>query len=302
MTSPTQPPLDKLLRQAETAVLAAISEDAPTGDPTSESVFSEHVVATGIIRAKEPGVIAGLPVAQLVFRKISPSVSFETRVVDGQEVVAGEVVAEVTGPTRHLLIAERVALNFLQRMSGIATLTRQYVDAVARSEAKILDTRKTAPGLRAVDKYAVRAGGGWNHRLSLSDMAMIKDNHIDAAGGIDKAFHAVRERHPGLPIEIEVRSLDEVNRVLRLKPLPERVLLDNMDLDTLRKAVILIDGRIHAEASGGITLETARDIAATGVDSLSVGALTHSPRALDLSMTITAVSYTHLTLPTTPYV
>jgi quinolinate synthase len=286
MILPTQRSLDALLSQAETAILAAISEDAPLGDPTSESVFPRTTVSKGIIRAKEPGVIAGLPVAQLVFEKVCPGVCFKMRVADGQEVITGDVIADVAGPTRDLLRAERVALNFLQRMSGIATLTRQYVDAVSRSGATILDTRKTVPGLRSLDKYAVRAGGGENHRLTLSDLAMIKDNHIDAAGSIAKAFRAIRRLHPTLSIEIEVRSLEELDCVLQLTPLPERVLLDNMDLNTLREAVLRIDGRIYSEASGGITLKTAADIASTGVNSLSVGALTHSPRALDLSMTI----------------
>ena len=286
MNAPQQPRLAELLALGEPAIAAALAEDAPDGDPTSESVFDEDSEATAVIRAKEDGVVAGLPVAQAVFRKVCPEIRFEAKAEDGQEVIAGELVAAVAGPTSALLTAERVALNFLQRMSGIATLTRTYVDAVARSNARILDTRKTVPGLRALDKYAVRAGGGWNHRLSLSDLAMIKDNHIDAAGGIENAFHAVRDRNPGLPVEIEVRSLEELDRVLHLEPLPERVLLDNMDLGTLREAVRRIKGQIHAEASGGITLDTAAAIAATGVDSLSVGALTHSPRALDLSMTI----------------
>ena len=286
MNAPKQPRLAELLALGESAIAAALAEDAPAGDPTSESIFNADSEATAIIRAKEDGVVAGLPVAQNVFRKVCPEIRFEAKVEDGQEVIAGELVAVVAGPTSALLTAERVALNFLQRMSGIATQTRTYVDAVARSNARILDTRKTVPGLRALDKYAVRAGGGWNHRLSLSDLAMIKDNHIDAAGSIENAFRAVRDRNPGLPIEIEVRSLEELDRVLDLEPLPERVLLDNMPLKKLREAVRKIGGRIHAEASGGITLDTASAIADTGVDSLSVGALTHSPRALDLSMTI----------------
>jgi quinolinate synthase len=236
-------------------------------------------------------VIAGLPVARAVFRRVDPAIQFVAHVADGQEVVPGELVAEVGGPARGLLAAERTALNFLQRMSGIATLTRRFVDAVACTAAIILDTRKTAPGYRVLDKYAVRMGGGMNHRLALYDMILIKDNHVDAAGGIVPAVERARGAYPKLPVEVEVRDLDELRQALAIAPPLDRVLLDNMSLEQMRQAVALAAGaqeagRVPLEASGGVTLERAAEIAATGVDFLSVGALTHSAKALDLSMKV----------------
>jgi quinolinate synthase len=274
----------------ETLIELAVAEDIGPGDATSEATLDPGVTLTGCIVAKAPGVIAGLPVAEAVFRRVDPAITFVARVGEGQEVVPGEVVAEVRGPGPSLLAAERTALNFLQRMSGIATLTRTYVDAVATTRATILDTRKTLPGYRALDKYAVRMGGGANHRMSLFDMMMVKDNHIDGAGGITPAVTRARNRRPALPIEVEVRDLDELREALAIEPPPDRILLDNMTLETMREAVAIAAGRAPLEASGGVTLESVADIAATGVDFISVGALTHSVQALDLSMKVQPIT------------
>jgi len=219
---------------------------------------------------------------------VDPRIAFTAHVADGQDVVPGELVAEVTGPGHSLLAAERTALNFLQRLSGIATQTSAFVDAVACTRATILDTRKTVPGHRVLDKYAVWVGGGTNHRMSLYDMLMVKDNHIAAAGGITAAVTRARAAHPDLPIEVEVRTLDEVCEALRLDPPVDRILLDNMDPETMRRAVEVAAGRVPLEASGNMTLERVAEVAATGVDLISVGALTHSVRALDLSMEVVA--------------
>ena len=279
---------DTLLSAAQPLIELAIAEDIGPGDPTSEATLDAAATLTGCITAKASGVIAGLPVAEQVFQHVDDRIRFQPRVHDGQEVVAGEIVAEVNGPASALLAAERLALNFLQRMSGIATLTRDYVDAAATTDATILDTRKTAPGHRALDKYAVRMGGGVNHRMALFDMVLIKDNHIDGAGGITPAVERARAAHPELPIEVEVRTLDELREALAIRPPLERILLDNMTLTTLREAVEITGGRVPLEASGNVTLETVADVGATGVDFISVGALTHSVPALDLSMKVTA--------------
>jgi quinolinate synthase len=278
--------VDELLQAAEPLIELAIVEDIGPGDATSEAILPADLALQGRIVAKEAGVVAGLPVAEALFRRVEPAIEFTACAVDGQEVVAGELVAEVSGPARGLLAAERAALNFLQRLSGIATLTRHFVDAVACTGATVLDTRKTAPGYRVLDKYAVRLGGGLNHRLALYDMMLIKDNHVDAAGGIVPAVERARATHPELPVEVEVRTLDELRQALGIEPPLDRILLDNMSLDSMRQAVILAAGRVPLEASGGVTLERAADIAATGVEYLSVGALTHSVKALDLSMKI----------------
>ena len=277
---------EALLRAAIPLIELAISEDIGPGDATSDATLPADMALQGRIVAKEAGVLAGLPVAKALFHRVEPALNFEAYATDGQEVVPGELVAVVSGPARGLLAAERTALNFLQRMSGIATLTRQFVDAVACTGATVLDTRKTAPAYRVLDKYAVRMGGGTNHRLALYDMVLIKDNHVDAAGSIALAVERARASFPDLPIEVEVRSLDELSQALALEPPLDRILLDNMTLDQLREAVTLTAGRVPLEASGGVNLDTAAGIAATGVDCLSVGALTHSAKALDLSMKI----------------
>jgi quinolinate synthase len=264
----------------------AIAEDLGPGDATSESTLPADLLLQGRIVAKEAGVVAGLPVVAAVFREVDPSLRFVAHVSDGAEVVPGELVAEVSGPARSLLAAERIALNFLQRLSGVATLTRRFVDVVACTPAIILDTRKTLPGFRLLDKYAVRMGGGTNHRMGLYDMVLIKDNHIDATGGLVPAVEQARARHPELPIEVEVRNLDELQQALCISPPLDRVLIDNMSVEEMRQATAVAAGKVRLEASGGVTLDRAAEIAATGVDYLSVGALTHSPRALDVSMKV----------------
>jgi quinolinate synthase len=275
-----------LLRAAAPLIELAVAEDVGPGDATSESTIAEDAVLTGRIVAKAHGVVAGLPVARAVFHRLNPAIRFQAHVADGQEVVPGELLAEAKGPGRSLLAAERTVLNFLQRMSGIATLTRQFVDAVACTQATVLDTRKTLPGFRALDKYAVRMGGGQNHRAALYDMILIKDNHVDGAGGILPAVQRARGSYPALPIEVEVRDFDELAQALSVDPPLDRIMLDNMDLETMRRAVALTSGRVPLEASGGLGLEGAAEVAATGVDYISVGSLTHSVRALDISMKI----------------
>jgi len=262
----------------------AIAEDIGPGDATSEAVLPADLTVHGRIVAKSAGVVAGLPVAEAVFARVDSGLRFTARVQDGARVEPGDLVAEVTGPGRGMLAAERTALNFLQQLSGVATLTRAFVDAVTGTGAAILDTRKTHPGYRVLEKYAVRMGGGQNHRLSLHDMMLVKDNHIDAAGSITAAVGQARAGHPDLPIEVEVRNLDELREALELNV--DRIMLDNMSLDEMREAVEIAAGRAPLEASGNVNLETAASIAATGVDYISVGALTHSAPALDLSMKI----------------
>jgi quinolinate synthase len=282
-------PLDAgaLLRAAEPLIELAIAEDIGPGDATSQATLPPDRTLRGRIVAKADGVVAGLPVAAAVFRRVDPSIDFSARVADGQEVVRGDLLAEVYGPGPALLAAERTALNFLQRMSGIATLTSRFVDGVAVTGATILDTRKTLPGYRLLDKYAVRMGGGQNHRMSLFDMVLIKDNHIDGGGGIGPAVAAVRVAHPSLPVELEVRDLDELRQALSIGPPLDRILLDNMSLEMMRQAVAMAGGRVELEASGNVTLSRVAKIAATGVDYISIGALTHSAPALDMSMEVT---------------
>ena len=278
--------LSTLLRAAAPLIELAVAEDIGPGDATSIATLPADSVLHGRIVAKAPGVIAGLPVAEAVFHRVDPAIQFDAHVADGQEVVPGELVADVTGPGRGLLAAERTALNFLQQLSGIATLTRLFVDAVAGTSAAILDTRKTQPGYRILDKYAVRMGGGLNHRQALYDMILIKDNHVDGAGGILPAVLRAREAYPALPVEVEVRNLEELRQVLAVEPPVDRAMLDNMSLDDMRRAVVLAGGRVRLEASGNVTLERVAAIAATGVDYISAGSLTHSAPALDLSMKV----------------
>jgi nicotinate-nucleotide pyrophosphorylase (carboxylating) len=273
-----------LQRVMADAVRRALEEDLGPGDVTSTWTLPPDQRARGTFVAKEGGVIAGLLVAREVFRQLDEAVVLTFWVEDGTSVAPGTAVATVEGPAIPILSGERTALNFLQRMSGIATATRRYVEAVAGTGAVILDTRKTAPGLRALDKWAVRLGGGQNHRQGLYDMVLIKDN-IAAAGGIAQAVERVRARNrAGLPVEVEVKTLAELDEVLALEPPVDRIMLDNMDLPTMREAVRRTAGRIPLEASGGVNLERVRAIAETGVDYISVGALTHSVRALDISL------------------
>jgi nicotinate-nucleotide pyrophosphorylase (carboxylating) len=276
--------MEDVLAAAQPLIELAIAEDIGPGDATSEAVLPADLMLRGRIIAKGAGVIAGLPVAGQVFSHIDPTLHLTPRVRDGTSVAPGDVVADVTGPGRGMLAAERIALNFLQRLSGIATLTRAFVDAVASTRATILDTRKTHPGYRVLEKYAVRMGGGQNHRMSLNDMLLVKDNHIEAAGSLTAAVERARAPHPNLPIEVEVKNLDELQKALALDV--DRIMLDNMDLDRMREAVQLTGGRVPLEASGGVSLESVAAIAATGVDYISVGALTHSAPVLDLSMLV----------------
>jgi nicotinate-nucleotide pyrophosphorylase (carboxylating) len=267
-------------------VRRALDEDVGEGDVTTLATVPPDLPAAGTLVAKAAGVIAGLAVAQATFQAVDPTVLFQAAVEDGGPVIRGAAIATVRGPAHALLTAERVALNFLQRMSGIATLTRRYVDAVAGTRATILDTRKTAPGLRLLDKWAVALGGGMNHRIGLYDMALIKENHITAAGGIPAAVERVRARWGGrplgpLPIEVEVKNLAELQEALALGV--DQIMLDNMGLDEMRAAVALANGAVPLEASGNVSLETVAAIAATGVDYISVGKLTHSVEALDIS-------------------
>jgi len=260
----------------------ALSEDIGSGDITTNSIVSADAVAAAQIVAKQDGVLSGLAVAQAVFLSLSCDMRFNSTFSDGAQIVGGQTLLELTGPTRVILSGERTALNFLGRMSGIATLTRQFVDAVAGTRARILDTRKTAPGLRAIDKLAVHHGGGHNHRHGLYDMVLIKNNHIDYAGSLTRAVERARAGAENLAIEIEARTVEEMEEALALGV--ERILLDNMSLDELRRAVGLCAGRAELEASGKVSLNNVCAIAETGVDFISVGALTHSAKAFDLSL------------------
>jgi nicotinate-nucleotide pyrophosphorylase (carboxylating) len=266
-------------------VKLALDEDlGEHGDVTSQATIAPDAQIRAKIVAKAPGVIAGLPVAKAVYQCVDPDVVFEPQVEDGSAVVSGDLVCTMSGRGRSILTGERVALNFVQRLSGIATLTSRYVQVVAGTKAKILDTRKTTPGWRLLEKYAVRMGGGQNHRIGLYDMVMIKDNHIEAAGGITAAVEQVRANPAakGLPIIVEVENFDQLREVLKLGV--DRILLDNMNEAMMRDAVAFTGGRVPLEASGNMTLERVAAVAATGVDFISVGALTHSAPALDLSM------------------
>ena len=271
-------------QQVQAIVERALEEDIGSGD-LSVALFAETAHARAVILAKQAGVVAGLQVAEMVFRRLDARLVWNPRQQDGDKVREGDTVAELSGNLRAILTGERTALNFLQRMSGIATLTSRFVEAVAGSRAKILDTRKTAPGLRILDKLAVRAGGGLNHRLGLYDGVMLKDNHLRAAGGIDAAVRAVRvQLPPGRKIEVEVTRMEEVEEAVRAGA--EIIMLDNMPVAEMKKAVQWIEGRAWVEASGGVRLGNVAEIAATGVDWISVGALTHSVKALDLSLEV----------------
>lgn len=254
------------------------------GDVTSQSTIPAEATLSARIIAKQTGVVAGLDVAAATFQALEPEIRFSAHVAEGAQVTPGTLLAEVHGNARALLAAERSALNFLGRMSGIATLTHQFVQAVAGTNATILDTRKTAPGLRHIDKLAVRRGGGANHRMGLYDMILIKDNHIDFAGSLAEAVRRARAAHTDLPIEVETRTLAEVQSALDAGV--ERILLDNMTLEEMRAAVRLSTGRAKLEASGNVTLARVRAIAETGVDFISIGALTHSAPVFDVSMKV----------------
>lgn len=276
-------------RSAHDPIAIALAEDIGRGDLTSHYfVGTERRCAR--IFAKEPAIVAGAETAAEVFRRVDPQIEVTIIRASGGRVEQGQTVLEINGTVRSILTAERVALNFLQRLSGVATLTRRYVDAIAGTKTRILDTRKTTPGLRALEKAAVVAGGGLNHRFGLFDMVMVKDNHLAADTDLEHLQEAIRRcraEHPGVRIELEADTLDQVRRFLTLMGV-DVILLDNMRAEEMAEAVQFGAGRVQFEASGGVNLETVAEIAATGVDFISVGALTHSPRAIDYSLELHA--------------
>lgn len=266
-------------------IMTALKEDMPLGDITTDNIINEESVSKAEFLAKQDAVIAGLDVAKHVFEVLDSNCEFTAFVNDGDSVKKGDIIASVSGPTRALLKAERTALNFLQRLSAIATMTNRYVKKIEGLPVRIADTRKTTPGLRFMEKYAVSAGGGSNHRFSLSDGVLIKDNHIAAAGGIRNAIEAVRKNIPHtVKIEVEVESLEEVKEALDCKA--DIIMLDNMTNQQMAEAVILINKRALVEASGNMSEETIYDVALTGVDIISIGKLTHSANSVDISMNI----------------
>ncbi|AWB92885.1 carboxylating nicotinate-nucleotide diphosphorylase [Aeromicrobium chenweiae] len=274
-------------RQIQRVVDMALDEDAPFGDLTSQTLVPSTAVAQAELVAREPGVLAGAEVFEIAMTTLDPAVKVTVERADGESFDRGAVLARVEGPARAVLQAERVALNLVQRMTGIATLTRTYVEAVAGTDVRVVDTRKTTPGLRALERHAVRCGGGHNHRFSLSDAVMAKDNHLAVIGDLTAALRQARLDLPHTThVEVEVDRLDQIDAVLE-SGAAHTIMLDNFSLDDLRAGVALIAGRALVEASGGITLDTIGDIARTGVDVISVGALTHSVRALDLGLDIT---------------
>ncbi|MBN1221892.1 MAG: carboxylating nicotinate-nucleotide diphosphorylase [Candidatus Aminicenantes bacterium] len=264
---------------------AALREDMPNGDITSENILPKDSVSRAVFLAKDDGVLAGIDVVRRVFARIDPAIHFEKKEEDGSDIRRGDKLACLCGNSISLLMGERTALNFLQRMSGIATLTRHYVRALEGYETKILDTRKTTPSLRVLEKYAVKVGGGRNHRLNLSDMILIKDNHLKIVGSITEAVIKAREKGPlGVKIEVETTSLEEVREAIRCDV--DMIMLDNMSTGDMKRAVVLVGGRIPLEASGNAQLSRIKEIAATGVNFISVGQLTHSYASLDISMEI----------------
>lgn len=265
----------------------ALAEDLGSGDHTTMATIPADARGAARLIVKDTGILAGVEMAQAIVEHYDPALTLKVYIQDGAQVSEGDIALTLLGPQRSILVVERLVLNFMQRMSGIATQTRKYVDAVEGTKCRVLDTRKTTPGLRGIEKWAVRIGGGMNHRMGLHDMVMIKDNHADFAGGIPNAIRAAKDYLSktglDLAIEVETRNLKEVGTVLSVGGV-QRIMLDNFDPATLKKAVDLIAGRFETEASGGIVLETIRSYAETGVDFISVGALTHSVRSLDLSL------------------
>lgn len=261
-----------------------LAEDVDGGDITTDSIIDEQGRSEAIILAKEDGVIAGHHMAKAVFQALDSNIVYDELKPDGTFVHSGEKVAKIAGKTRAILSGERTALNLLQRLSGVATTTRRFVDQTAETKARILDTRKTTPGMRLLEKYAVRMGGGTNHRLNLNDMALIKENHVTAAGSIKKAVESVKKSFPGRLVEVEVRNWDELEQALR-EPV-DRIMLDNWSTEDTKKGVAHVNGRVELEASGNMSLERIREVAETGVDFISVGSITHSYKSLDLSLLI----------------
>ncbi|WP_201300899.1 carboxylating nicotinate-nucleotide diphosphorylase [Sunxiuqinia indica] len=272
----------KELEAANTLINLAIDEDVATGDITTDNLIPAETRRKAYMIAKADGVIAGLPIAEMVFRKLDESLVWEPQVEEGASVTNGTVLVRFEASYRALLTAERTALNFFQRLSGIATMSAKYADAVKDYNTVILDTRKTLPGFRMLDKYAVKTGGATNHRIGLFDMVMIKDNHIEVAGGITPAVEQIRDKVPAdIKIEVETTTMEQVVEALNAGA--DIIMLDNMDNETMSTAVELIDGRAKVEASGNMTIERLKGVAATGVDFISIGALTHSVQAMDIS-------------------
>lgn len=271
------------LKNLDAIIAAALKEDMPEGDITSESVIPADSVSEAIILAKEAGVLAGMDVARRVFKKIDPKVRFEKIFADGQAFKSGDILAKVKGNSISLLKGERTALNFLQRMSGIATKTRRFVEAVTGTRTKILDTRKTTPTLRLLEKYAVKMGGGKNHRFGLSDMVLLKDNHLRLVGSIAEAVRKAKEKvKPGTKIEVEVTNFDEAKEAVEAGA--SMIMLDNMSLRKMKEVLCWLKGKVPVEVSGKVTLRRARQIASLGVDYISVGGLTHSFISVDISI------------------
>ena len=269
-------------------VKKALDEDIQGGDITTQAIIPDSVFGKGKFLVKADGIIAGLNVARSVFQNLDNEIAFNVLIPDGKKVITGDIVAVVEGKASSVLTGERTALNFLQRMSGIATLTNTFVEKTKHTKVKILDTRKTVPGLRLLDKEAVRLGGGKNHRIGLFDLFLIKDNHIEIAGSITKALNACRklqqEKKISLKIEVETKNLEEVNEALSCNV--DIIMLDNFDTDIMKKAVAIINGKCLVEASGNININNVKEVAETGVDFISVGALTHSVKALDISLEV----------------
>lgn len=277
----------KTLESAAHLLDLAFEEDVHTGDITSNNLIAQSEVRTAFWYAKEDGVIAGLPIAEMAFRRLDAKLQWQPKIADGTPVKKGDIIVRFEASYRALLTAERIALNFVQRLSGIATETRQYVDAIQHFPTQILDTRKTLPAYRLLDKYAVKAGGATNHRIGLYDMVMIKDNHIDIAGGIAPAVQEIKRKIPAnIKIEVETTSLAQVSEALESGA--DVIMLDNMSNELMKEAVEQIAGRAKTEASGNMNLQRLKEVAATGVNYISVGALTHSVRALDISQRIEA--------------
>ncbi|MEP7090155.1 MAG: carboxylating nicotinate-nucleotide diphosphorylase [Nocardioidaceae bacterium] len=269
-------------REVYDGVARAVAEDCPGEDVTSVATLDPGASAWGDLVARAAGVVAGLAVAEVVFRQVVPGAEVIWHVTDGDRVIRDEMLLSVHGPVLSLLTAERTALNYLCHLSGVATATDRWVAALSGTGAHVRDTRKTTPGLRALEKYAVRCGGGVNHRVTLSDQALVKDNHVLAAGGVVPAYAAVRMRYPDLPVQVEVTTLEQLGELLEAGA--REILLDNMGTATMAEAVRVTAGRARLEASGGLTLERARQVAETGVDLIAVGALTHSAAVLDVAM------------------
>jgi nicotinate-nucleotide pyrophosphorylase (carboxylating) len=281
--------MNKIDKNISKLISSALKEDVKNGDITTKATISKSKKAIGKFLVKADGVIAGLEIAKAVFKSVDPKIKFEIKIRDGSKVKYGDIAAIVSGKAQSLLMAERTSLNFLQRMSGIATSANNYSEMVKHTKAKVIDTRKTVPGLRTLDKLAVELGGCANHRIGLYDMFLIKDNHIEVAGSITKAVEACvkfnKKHHTKFKIEVETKNLKEVEEALTTKV--DIIMLDNFEVDEMKKAVKIINGKCKVEASGGVNLDTVKAIAETGVDYISVGALTHSVKVLDISLEIT---------------